>query len=204
MFKKNRDLCKMIPFLYLFLLIPLITFPTASAFAHKVTIFAWVEGDTIYTQSKFSKGRKAKGALVTVFDTEGNRLLEGTTDEKGEFSFKIPKKTGLKIVLKASMGHMAEWKIPVEEIAAAQASQNKTLEAGVTGNAIPVPGPTGMQREEIKRLIDESLDQKLGPIISMLADSQDRGPGISEIMGGIGYIFGLVGVALYFANRRKK
>ena len=200
----------MIPFVCLFLLILPITFPTAPAFAHKVTIFAWVEGDTIYTQSKFSKGRKAKGALVTVFDMEGNRLLEGTTDEKGEYSFKIPKKTGLKVVLKASMGHMAEWKIPVEEIAAAQASQNKTPEAGVIGdttspsNRTPISGPTGLQKEEIKRLIDKSLDQKLSPIISMLANCQDRGPGISEVMGGIGYIFGLVGVALYFANRRKK
>ena len=208
----------MIPFLYLLLLIPLITFPAAPAFAHKVTIFAWVEGDTIYTQSKFSKGRKAKGALVTVFDMEGNRLLEGTTDEKGEYSFKIPKKTGLKVVLKASMGHMAEWKIPVEEIAAAQASQNKTPEAGIisdttspsnrTGSKAdseqPISGYTSLQKEEIRRLIDESLDQKLSPIISMLANCQDREPGISEVMGGIGYIFGLVGVALYFANRRKK
>jgi hypothetical protein len=145
MFKKNRVLCKVIPFLYLSLLILPITFHTTPAFAHKVTIFAWVEGDTIYTQSKFSKGRKVKGSLVTVFDMEGNKLLEGTTDEKGEFSFKIPKKTGLKVVLKASMGQ----------------------------------------------------------IISMLADSQDQDPGIREVMGGIGYIFGLVGVALYFTNRRK-
>lgn len=171
------------------------TFYNQPAFAHKVTIFAWVEGDTIYTQSKFSGGKKAKGSLVTVFDMEGNRLLEGTTDEKGECSFKIPQKTGLKVVLKASMGHMAEWKIPVEEIAAAQASQNKMPETG---------GPSCFQREEIRRLIDESLDQKLSPIISMLANCQDREPGISEVMGGIGYIFGLVGVALYFASRRKK
>jgi nickel transport protein len=209
MFKKNQNLCKMIPFLYLFLLIFLITFSAAPAFAHKVTIFAWVEGNTIYTQSKFSGGKKAKGALVTVFDMEGNRLLEGTTDEKGKFSFKIPKKTGLKVVLKASMGHTAEWKIPVEEIAAAQSSQNKTSEAGVItdttspSNRAPTFGPTCVQREEIRRLIDESLDQKLGPIISMLADSHDQDPGISEVMGGIGYIFGLLGVALYFANRRK-
>ncbi|MFH1581228.1 MAG: hypothetical protein ABIC39_04050 [Pseudomonadota bacterium] len=209
MFKKNQDLCKVIPFLYLFLLILPIIFHTAPAFAHKVTIFAWVEGDTIYTQSKFSKGRKAKGSLVTVFDMEGNKLLEGTTDEKGECSFKIPKKTGLKVVLKASMGHMAEWKIPVDEIVAAQASQNKTPESGVISdttspsNRTPISGSTSLQREEIRRLIDESLDQKLGPIISMLADSQDQDPGISEVMGGIGYIFGLIGVALYFTNRRK-
>ncbi|HUV50680.1 MAG TPA: hypothetical protein VMW78_06645 [Anaerolineae bacterium] len=218
MFKKNQDLCKLIPFLYLSLLILLITFAAAPAFAHKVTIFAWVEGDTIYTQSKFSKGRKAKGSLVTLSDMEGNKLLEGTTNEKGECSFKIPQKTGLKVVLKASMGHMAEWKIPVEEIAASQASQNKTPEACIISDITspsnlsgseadakqPIPGPTSLQKEEIRRLIDESLDQKLSPIINMLADSQDQDPGISEVMGGIGYIFGLVGVALYFTNRRKK
>ncbi|MDI6688798.1 MAG: hypothetical protein QME06_11320, partial [Desulfobacterales bacterium] len=202
-----------------FLLILPITFHTTAAFAHKVTIFAWVEGDTIYTQSKFSKGRKAKGSLVTLFDMEGNKLLEGTTDEKGECSFKIPKKTGLKVVLKASMGHMAEWKIPVEEITATQALQDKTPEACiVTSNTIspsnrtgskagakqPISVATGLQRDEIRRLIDESLDQKLRPIINMLADSQNQGHGISEVMGGIGYIFGLVGVALYFTNRRKK
>jgi len=47
-----------------------------AAWAHKVTIFAWVEGDTVYTQSKFSGGRKAKGATVVVYDKEGNQLLE--------------------------------------------------------------------------------------------------------------------------------
>jgi len=29
------------------------------------------------------------------------------------------------------------------------------------------------------------------------------GPGITEIMGGIGYIIGLVGIALYFSNRKR-
>jgi nickel transport protein len=38
----------------------------------------------------------------------------------------------------------------------------------------------------------------------MLADSLDRGPTVSEVIGGIGYIFGLVGVALYFRTRGKR
>ena len=61
---------------------------------HKVVIFAWVEGDTVYTQSKFSGGKKAKNSTVVVYDRKGNQLLEGKTDEKGEFSFKVPKKDG--------------------------------------------------------------------------------------------------------------
>jgi len=38
----------------------------------------------------------------------------------------------------------------------------------------------------------------------MLNESLDRGPTVSEILGGIGYILGLMGVGAYFHYRRKK
>jgi len=177
-----------------------LVFSTMPAWAHKVMIFAWVEGDTVYTQSKFSGGKKAKNSTVLVYDEEGNQLLEGKTDEQGEFSFKVPKKTDLKVVLKASMGHMAEWKIPVEEI---KEEAGPSTDAK-TSRELPVPGNVSLSRQEVKALIDESLDRKLAPILNMLADSLDRGPSVSEVIGGVGYIFGLVGVALYFATRRKR
>ena len=190
------------------------------AWGHKVMIFAWVEGDTVYTQSKFSGGKRAKNSTVVVYDNEGNQLLEGKTDEKGEFSFKVPQKTDLKIVLKASMGHMGEWKIAGEEITAvADAREGSTPEIGVEAGSPeaapstetktkpsgeqPLSTAVGLSRQEVRDLIDESLDKKLGPILDMLADSLDRGPGVSEVVGGVGYIFGLVGVALYFATRRR-
>jgi len=198
-----------------------LVFSNVPALAHKVTIFAWVEGDTVHTQSKFSGGKKVKGAPVLVFDPEGNQLLEGKTDEKGEFSFKVQgKKTDLKVVLKASMGHMAEWKIPAEEITAvADVSRSSTAEVGVkaateeaarlstdvkASRELSVPTAVSLGRQELQDLIDESLDRKLAPIVNMLTDSLDRGPRVTEVIGGIGYIFGLVGMALYFANRRKK
>jgi nickel transport protein len=60
-----------------------------------------------------------------------------------------------------------------------------------------------LSRQEAKALIDESLDRKLAPIVKMLADHVGRGPTVSEVLGGIGYIFGLAGVALYFLSRKK-
>ena len=185
------------------------------AVAHKVTIFAWVEGDTVHTQSKFSGGKRAKNSTVVVYDKEGDQLLEGKTDEKGEFSFKVPKQTDLKIVLKASMGHLAEWTIPAEEITAGiDKAKGSTPEGGVeaaTQEAAPlteaktsIPMAVTLNREELQTLIDESLDRKLAPIVKMLADQVGRGPTVSEVFGGIGYIFGLAGVAFYFSSRRKK
>jgi len=209
-FKKRR---------YVFLVAVLLVFSLETAFAHKVIIYAWVEGDTVYTQSKFGGGRKVHNSTVVVYDKEGNKLLEGKTDEKGEFSFKAPQKTELKVVLKASMGHGAEWTIRAEDFVSEgnessgnfsqtvmEESVGKAPEnqGGVKNKAVEsVPAMLHIERQELQKIIDESLDKKLTPITNMLADSMGQEPGISEILGGIGYIFGLVGVALYFANRRK-
>ena len=204
---------------YLILVVAWLVFCAMPAWAHKVMIFAWVEGDTVYTQSKFSGGKKVRNSTVVVYDKQRNQLLEGKTDERGEFSFKVPRKTDLKIVLKASMGHMAEWTIPAKEIAAVDdKAKGNASEIGVgvatkdaalstdTERSMELPGVTavGLNRQQVKALIDASLDRKLAPIQKMLTDSLDHGPTVTEVIGGIGYIFGLVGVAMYFSSRRKK
>ncbi len=167
--------------------------------AHKVIIFAWIEGDTVFTESKFSDGKKAINSQVLVFDRNGKQLLEGKTNNKGEFSFKIPKITDLRIVLNAAMGHKAEWRIPESEINEAGGVSEKKR-AGGSSQPIAV----GLSKEEIKELIEDSLDRKLRPIVRMMNESQSKGPSVTEILGGIGYIFGLMGVAIYFKNRGKK
>jgi len=184
--------------------------------AHNVTVFAWVDGDTIHTQSKFSGGKRVKNAPILVYDFKDVLLLEGKTDENGMFSFKIPQKTALKIVLKASMGHMAEWRLPAEEL---DETESKTA-AEPSGMETPLKtdsASAGIQKEveaassknillgrrEMEDIINASLDKKLRPITEMLADAMNQEPGFTEIMGGIGYILGLVGIALYFANRKR-
>jgi nickel transport protein len=169
------------------------------ALAHKVMIFAWIERDTVFTESKFSGGKKAINAQVVIFDKDGKKLLEGKTDNKGEFSFKIPKVTDLRIVLNAAMGHKAEWTVPESEI----------REAGTIveeKNAVQPSGAiaVGLSKEEVQKIIEDSLDKKLRPIVRMMTESKDTKPSLTEIIGGIGYIFGLMGVALYFMNRGKK
>lgn len=193
--KKGRNKSLII----LFLASVLIISSTLTASAHKVIIFAWVEGDTVFTESKFSGGKRAINALVEVFDREGQQLLEGKTDDQGEFSFKVPKLTDLRVVLTAGTGHKGEWTIPESEIREAVALLEKKPAEGPS-QAIAV----GLSREDIKDLIEESLDRKLRPIVRMMTESRKKGPSVSEIVGGIGYILGLMGVAIYFKNRGKK
>ncbi len=203
-------------FCFIFIMLWLLALP-ASVSAHKVTIFAWVDGDTVHTQSKFSGGKRVKDAPVFVYDPKDVLLLDGKTDKNGMFSFKIPQKTSLKIVLKASMAHLAVWKMPVEELGGTEpenAAKTDPLQDSLKTSPDSVDiephkkvlgsSTVALGKRDIEEIIDAALDKKLAPITDILADFTQRGPGITEIMGGIGYIFGLVGIALYFANRKRK
>ncbi len=195
--------------------------------AHRVIIFGWVEGDTVHTESKFSGGKKVKNGTVVVYNAEGKRLLEGNTSDQGEFSFKIPKKTEIRIELIAGMGHKAEWTIPIEEIgsitanteakAASPESDANPSEKWVDSPSIherssptspdkgtqPMSAPA-LNQEAIQAAVEKALDKKMKPILKMLAENQVRGPTLKDIIGGIGYILGLMGIAAYFHYRRKK
>jgi len=178
------------------------------ASAHKAMIFAWLDGDTVYTESKFSGGRRVKGGEVIVYDLDGNQLLKGKTNEKGEFSFKMPKKKGMKIVLMAGMGHRGEWTIPLEEIQTVAAGETGTATSKETGEEKPenqsrTAPVSGACPDEIRIAVEKALDRKLKPVLKMLAESKEHGPSVTEILGGIGYILGLMGVAAYFNYRRK-
>ena len=66
------------------------------ALAHKVLLTAYVEGDTVFVEGGFSDGTSCKNARIEVFDPSGKKLLEGKTNEDGEFSFKPPQKADSK------------------------------------------------------------------------------------------------------------
>ena len=90
----------------------------SQVWAHKVNVFAWVEGDMIFVEGYFPGGKKAQNSLVEVYNGAGAKLLEGRTNQKGEFSFEIPAREDLRIVLTAGMGHKNDFTIPARSMAA--------------------------------------------------------------------------------------
>ena len=190
----------------------------ATVFAHGVSLFAWVEGDTVFVESKFSGGRTPKAARIEVYDPQGKKLLEGVTNENGEFNFKAPQQTDLNLVLLAGMGHRAEWKISREELAqvnpaAASSpdpeklpqSDSKAPETGGRTDASPrgVPAGHGISATEIESIVERVLEKQLSPIRRQLAETRSGHYSVKDIVGGLGYILGLVGVAAYMSRRRK-
>ena len=182
-------------FFSLFLLI------TASVVsAHKVNIFAYVEGDTVYTESYFPDGTKVKGGTVEVYDRQGNKLLEGKTDENGQVNFKPSRKEDLKIVLLASMGHKNSYMLSADELVS-QVEREKPKEQ--ESEELKIKETAQVDLEQVKRIIDGSLDKKLRPIMRQLTKLQQKEVSFTEVVGGIGYIFGLAGIILYFTSRKR-
>ena len=143
----------------LFWVVGLLWIGTASVQAHRVNLFAWVEGDTVYVEGKFSGGKRVHAGKITVSDPEGTELLSGITDENGKFSFKVPQKTELNIVLVAGTGHRAQWTIPADEIVMPATAKKPAAEKGLP---------------------------------------------VTDILIGMGCIFGLTAIIAYMRNRRKR
>jgi nickel transport protein len=177
--------------------------------AHRVNVFAWVEGDTVHTESRFSGGREVKEGQVAVYDEQtGEKLLEGRTDEAGKFSFKVPRKSALRIEMIAGMGHRNEWIVPVEEIAAAAGNAPPPAqEAAEKADRVPEASPeapaTPVSAAQIEKTLEKVLDRKLSPVVKMIAESRRDRTTVQEVVGGIGYIVGLAGLGVYIHYRRK-
>lgn len=178
-----------------------------SVYAHKVNIFAYVEGDKVYTESYFNDGKNCVDSKIEVFDNQGNKLLEGLTDEEGMFSFKIPLEDvidgNLKIILTASMGHRAEYIIRADELGDVSGLIEEKIEEPVSAVS---PEVSSVDLKEIQSLIEDTLDEKLKPIIREMREirkSQEDRISPTEIIGGIGYIIGIFGIIAYFLSRKR-
>ena len=192
------------------------------ASAHRVNIFAFVDGDAVQVECGFNRSQKVKQGTVEVFDaTTGALLLQGTTDDNGVFRFPVTaelREAGhdLNIRIIAGEGHQNDWTVAADELASsgtpkavavAAAEVPATPASLVAGQAAPsAAAPVaavsgGATPAEIERIVDAALDAKLSPIKRMLAEQTEAGPNLRDIIGGIGWIFGLIGVAAYFRRR---
>lgn len=176
----------------LLILTVLVAPPTS---AHRVNIFAYAEGDTVHTESYFSDGTRCDGARITVYDKSGELLLEGTTDAEGLFEFPLPKREDLRIVVDAGMGHQDAYLLTENEIRGEKEAD------GMAGSPAMVDEDNAVQ---IRSTVEAALEKKLAPLVARLDRMQraQEQASFRDIIGGIGYIVGLMGLAAYFRSRK--
>lgn len=183
-----------------------VTTAVGPAWAHKVSVFAYVRGDSIHTESYFADGRKCQNATVSLLDAAAGTLATGTTDDQGMLTLPVPvvsmqDRGDLQVVLQASMGHRAEYTLPGEELWGGEAAAAERS-AGTWGpaagaaaseerTAAAQPGTGGAVARELASLTRA---------VRQLQRQQERAS-VRDIAGGIGYIVGLLGVYCYVRSR---
>ena len=169
--------------------------------AHKVILNAWGEGDTLVTEIGFSDGSAGHGAKVTISDADtGKEVLTGTADESGVFEAKLPAEVisrghDFRVHGNAGSGHQAETVVMADEFAPAETPPSSAATQSTPGNA---PDPAAF-----KALVREAVREEIKPLRREIKGLSDTGPKLSSILGGIGYLFGLAGVAAIVGARRR-
>ncbi len=209
---------KKIHFFTAILFISLVFIP--NTYAHKVQMFAYPEGDTVFVEGYFADGKRPKKSEVLVYDTEGKVLFSGVTDDEGKLSFKIPRKTDLRITLNAGMGHKAEYTLPASELGSTEpkvtanpplspfkkgGDKRAAVDEGASSEKGQVSQVSQLDEAQIQAIVEKAVEKAVGEAIKPLVRSfteMTQKNSLTTIIGGIGYILGLMGIALYFKSRK--
>lgn len=185
------------------IIIPALLLLSGGAEAHLLKLFAYVEGPNIHGSVYFAGGTGAAGAVVTVNAPDDGVLATLESDAEGAFSYTPANAAEYLLRADTGDGHRAEWRIQATEFG--PTDPDAAMSAG-TGSRPAETGQTGrLDRQwtdrQLATLIEQAVARQIGPLRAALQRSDERAR-LSDILGGIGFIFGLAGIALWWRGRR--
>ena len=188
------------------------------ASAHRVNIFAFVDGDAVQVECGFNRSQKVKQGTVEVFDaTTGARLLQGTTDDNGVFRFPVTaelREAGhdLNIRIIAGEGHQNQWKLSKEDFSLGADSKTavSTVKLEILNKEAETntASPKIYSQEELDATLKTAREQTemqvIAPLRKQLAEAQQPKITWRDIVGGLGWCLGLGGLFAWISTRRQK
>ncbi|MGQ9913746.1 MAG: hypothetical protein ACUVQQ_05275 [Thermogutta sp.] len=197
----------------------------SAAFAHTLYIFAAQRGDLVEGKVYFRGGSGAAGAKVEVYDAQGNKVQDLVCDEEGRFRFQPGVSGKIRLVGILEDGHATEYEL--ETVAETSGAAGGMPGSAPTSDALPAnaalsPRDAG---EEASRgaspIVDGNgvtageLRGDPAPLVAAIERLQEEvvrlrediqmsrnAAGWRDVLGGVGYILGLTGLAFYLAARR--
>ncbi len=176
-----------------------VLFWATSVLAHRISLFAYTDGNEIEGEVYFVDGSPVKKAQVELLNPQGKVLASTLTDERGQFRFgNLPPVETVRLVAVAEAGHRAEMTLKLKKTAAKEAAQeNPSLETNP-------PQSTSLSPEEVAQLVRTEIQRELEPVKGLLEEilKELQKPSFHEIVSGLGYIVGLFGLFLWLKARR--
>lgn len=185
----------------------LVFLPLTPASAHKLRAFAYAEGATINGSVFFAINAPAQGAHICVIDPIGVIVAETISDAQGRFRVVAHQRVDHRIVVDAGDGHHSEYTVAAAELP-------MSLPAPATGSAVSaIPAGPGQSdvanalsktsEEALEAIIERAVARQIGPIREQLVSYEDK-VRWRDVLGGLGYILGITGLALWLRSGREK
>ena len=204
--------CRFLPWSKLFptVLLLSVLFAPVPALAHHLYVFAYVSGGDIVVKASFGHNRPAVGGEVSVKTGAGKLLFQGKTDGRGMLRFprpQLPPKETVKITVSDGPGHQGVWTMSPADLGNGTAAKKVPAESKSAVQPVSHSSPPALSEEEQKylaRLVSEAVAREIEPLKAMMARQMESGPSLRNIIGGIGWLVGLGGLAAAWASRRKR
>lgn len=194
-------------FLVMYTLVVLATLLPSVAQAHNVIGGVYAIGDVIEGEAGFSNGDMAKeGTPVKVLNAEGNLLAEIQTDSEGFFTFQASQKIDYHFAIDMSAGHVLKMVLSADELPENLLTSDKTAErSGAGSGKTPVASSdlSTLGNAQLQQLIEQAVARQVKPLRQELSAYKEKA-GLQDILGGMGYIFGLCGLGIWWQQRKQR
>jgi nickel transport protein len=178
---------------------------TRPARAHKLKVFATAEGRNIRGYAYFPGGGRAANVPVEVLGPEGRKLGEIKTDQQGRFAYKAEARCDHRFVVNTGAGHRASYTVGAHELPVDLPAVGKATPDDSAPQDVPVEEPAGspppaIEHEDLTNTIERAVSRQLRPLREDLETYHSRAR-LHEIIGGIGYIVGIMGLVFFLKGR---
>lgn len=189
-----------------------------SAQAHRIILSAEAIGRTIRGYAYFQGGGKLRNAEIRVVGPGGQELGRTKTDDAGEFVFQAARRCDHTLVYDSGDGHRVECTIKAEELPndlpvgggpAAGVGAPATSSASAPGvpvppvppappappgDAAPAAGGSPTASQDIHAIVARAVRREF--------ERHDQEVRFRDVIAGVGYILGLMGLVAYFKRPR--
>jgi nickel transport protein len=171
------------------------------ASAHRLKVFATVEGGTIRGYAFFVGGGRAALVPWAAKDASGGALASGTTDEQGGFAFAAPPPpvSDVTVTVDTREGHVAAATLAAARLggtaAAVPARAGATAPAGFSDDA------AAQADRRLAATVEAAVQRQVGPLLERFEQLETR-LRLADVLSGVFLILGLAGAALWARGRR--
>lgn len=186
------------------LLLLLLAASATPAEAHKLKVFATVEGGSVRGYAFFVGGGRARGTAWVAKDGAGQPVAAGTTDGEGRFDFAVPPsvESGIEVTVDTHEGHVASATLPASRFGpvagASSAAPGIAATTRQPSAAADLQPPDG----QVAVLVEAAVQRQIEPLMERIEEMDSR-LRTSDIVSGVFLILGLAGMGLWATGRRK-